>query len=145
MSGLSYGSADVTDISVIFSLCKALIDQYEDIASIDYEKVLGWVRNKIESNISKYICVYCEKDKVAYYCLNSQSDGWELDDLYVVAPYRGRGIGSQILSRCIEQTQGNLYLYVFKENLDAIRLYEKFGFTVKQSVGATRLIMHRCG
>ena len=39
------------DIEPIFKLNKALIDEYENIEIIDYQKVLLWVRNKIETHM----------------------------------------------------------------------------------------------
>lgn len=36
-------------------LNKALIDEYENIEAIDYQKVLSWVRNKVETHINEYI------------------------------------------------------------------------------------------
>lgn len=141
MPELSFCQADKSDVPAIFSLCKDLINRYEDLAGIDYEKVLSWVKNKIVTNISSYTCVYWGGVKVAYYCLSEQPDGLELDDLYVLEPYRSRGIGSQILHRCIAQAKSRLYLYVFKKNDGAIRLYERQGFIIERPVGTTRLIM----
>ena len=139
---LRYTSADAADIPVIFAQAKALIDRYEDIAAIDYEKVLHWVNRKIEANICDYCCVLANGEKAAYYRLCE--DG-ELDDLYVLPPFREQGIGSEILRKCIAEAEKDLYLYVFRGNTRAIGLYERFGFTVREAVGNTRLIMTRNG
>ena len=53
---LQYRMADKEDIPKIYNLAKDLIDQYEDISAIDYEKVLAWVNRKIETHISEYCC-----------------------------------------------------------------------------------------
>ncbi len=145
MSELTYLAAAKEDIPAIFALCKDLIDAYEDVESIDYAHVTAWVGEKIRENISSYTCVYCNGEKAGYYHLTEEADGWELDDLYILPSFRSRGIGSQILKRCIEQTNGPIYLYVFKKNTGAIRLYEKFGFVTERKVGNTRMIMRREG
>ena len=75
---LQYRMADKEDIPKIYNLAKDLIDQYEDISAIDYEKVLAWVNRKIETHISEYCCVQTEGQTCAYYRLCE--DG-ELDDL----------------------------------------------------------------
>ena len=139
---LRYTSAEAADIPVIFAQAKALIDRYEDIASIDYDKVLPWVNRKIDANISSYCCVFVNSEKAAYYRLCE--DG-ELDDLYVLPPFQGQGIGSEILRKCIAETDKDLYLYVFRANTRAIALYERFGFSVRETVGNTRFIMARNG
>ena len=135
-------AADMSDIPVIFSQAKDLIDRYEDITAIDYDKVLAWVKEKITSHISEYRCVVSAGQKVAYYRLCE--DG-ELDDLYVLPAFQGQRIGSEILKRCISESPTDMYLYVFRNNIRAIAFYERFGFTVRKSVGNTRFVMARNG
>ena len=139
---LQFKPADEADIPVIYAQAKSLIDTYEDIASIDYEKVMAWVNRKISTNISAYRCVTADDEKCAYFRL--LEDG-ELDDLYVFSAFQGKGIGSEILKKCIEDSPKTLYLYVFSDNVRAISLYERFGFTVRETVGKTRIIMVRKG
>ena len=139
---LTYKSAATEDISVIFSLCKALIDAYEDVSNIDYEMVLKWVKNKITENIFQYTCVFLNDTKVGYFHLQHGGET-ELDDFYILPEYRGRGIGTEVLSYCIKQTNSPLFLYVFRRNTGAIKLYNRMGFYISQEVGNTRLIMRR--
>lgn len=52
-----------------------------------------------------------------------------IEDLYVKEPYRGRGIGSQVLQYISEKYVGCIFrLEVETENQRAIRVYEKCGF-----------------
>ena len=139
---LQFKPADEADIPIIYAQAKSLIDTYEDAASIDYEKVMDWVKRKISTNISDYCCVTADDEKCAYFRL--LEDG-ELDDLYVLSAFQGKGIGSEILKKCIEDSPKTLYLYVFSDNVRAISLYERFGFTVHETVGKTRIIMERKG
>ena len=139
---LQYRTAEAEDISVIYSQAKNLIDQYEDCDSIDYEKVMAWVHRKISFNISQYRCVLANGEKCAYYRL---CDDGELDDLYVLPAFRGQGIGSEILLKCMDESSNPLYLYVFSGNIRAISFYKKFGFSVREAVGKTRLILERKG
>ena len=134
--------ADSSDISAIFVQAKNLIDRYEDIASIDYDTVMAWVNRKITQNISQYTVVLLGNEKCAYYHLCE--DG-ELDDLYVLPGFQNTGIGSQILEKCISASDKPIYLYVFSRNTRAIAFYERFGFSVRETVGKTRMIMGRCG
>ena len=139
---LQYAIASGADIPVIFQQAKNLIDTYEDLSSIDYEKVLAWVRRKIETCISEYCRVAVNGKVCAYYRLCQ--DG-ELDDLYVLPGFQSRGIGSAILEKCMLESENPLYLYVFSRNVRAISFYERFGFSVCEHVGSTRLIMTRKG
>lgn len=140
---LQYCPAEAEDVSTIFNQCEMLIRTYEDTDAIDLPKVLTWVENKIRANIHQYVCVKLNGCKVAYYRLDRSGAEMELDDFYVLPEFRGRGIGTQILRKCIENVDLPIYLYVFKKNTGAIRLYERLGFSVSESVGQTRLIMRR--
>lgn len=137
-----YAAATPEDIPAIYTQAKCLIDMYEDLTTLDYEKVLAWVHRKISSNISQYCCVTVSGEKCAYFRLCE--DG-ELDDLYVLPAFRGRGIGSEILRKCIAESRNPVYLYVFSRNTRAISLYERFDFSIREAVGDTRLIMVRNG
>ena len=139
---LVFCAASESDIPVIYGQAKSLIDTYEDIASIDYDKVLAWVKKKIKTEIHSYTCVLRDGEICAYYRL--YPDG-ELDDLYVLDGFRGQRIGSQILNKCINESPNNLWLYVFSRNTRAIAFYERFGFAVREQIGTTRLIMVRNG
>ena len=145
MPELTFLPATDEDVSAIYDLCKDLVNRYEDPASMDIDRVLLWILDKIQSNIAKYTCVREAGEKVAYYCLAESNDGWELDDLYVLAQHRNRGIGSEILERCISEASASIFLYVFTGNAGAIRLYERHGFSCVQQVSKTRQIMRRDG
>ena len=99
---LSYSAAELADIFVIYTQAKNLIDTYEVVASIDYEKVLAWVERKLTEKITDYTCVKLDNEKCAWYCLCE--DG-ELDDLYVLPDFQNRGIGSEILKKCIKESE----------------------------------------
>ena len=139
---LQFLPASKAHIPLIYEQAKHLIDTYEDIASIDYEKVLAWVRRKIEKEITSYCHVLLDGQTCAYYRLCE--DG-ELDDLYVLADFQNQGIGSRILGKCIKESKNPLYLYVFTRNVRAISFYRRFDFHIREKIGDTRLIMERKG
>ena len=137
-----FESARMEDIPVIYSQAKALVDAYEDVSSIDYEKVLNWMERKIERHIEEYQCIVKDGERCAYWRLCQ--DG-ELDDFYVLPGFQGQGIGSCIMKKCIEESEGPIWLYVFSRNIRAISFYQRFGFLVREKVGNTRLIMEQKG
>lgn len=139
---LKFIPAENADIPVIFAQAKELIDTYEDCSAIDYDKVLAWIRKKLEDNIDQYTCVMSEGRRCGYYRLCG--DG-ELDDLYVLPPFRNQGIGTKILESVLQQGKNSVYFYVFSRNIRAISFYERFGFAVVKRVSSTRLIMAQKG
>ena len=140
---LRFCPASEVDIPTVFSMAKELVDTYEDVAAIDYCKVIRWMERKITDCIHSYTCVYAGDEKAAYFSLSMESGQGELDDLYVLPQFRGQGIGDAIVKHCIAQTDVPLYLYVFKGNAAAIKLYSCNGFRVAEDVSKTRMIMRR--
>ncbi|REA64157.1 hypothetical protein DSL64_00970 [Dyadobacter luteus] len=55
------------------------------------------------------------------------------------AENRGKGIGTQLINLTIEEfrktnTEPYIHLFVFEDNVDAIRCYERIGFRFKENV-----------
>lgn len=140
---LTFAPAAGPDIDIIYSLSKDLIDRYEDIGSIDYEKVLAWVRRKIEKKISEYTCVFCDGTKAGYYRVTAADGMTELDDLYILPEFQSRGIGTFIINKCCAESKLPVMLYVFTRNTGAFALYQRLGFRVAKQVGTSRCIMVR--
>lgn len=137
---LTFERAEKQDIPAIFAQARTLADTYEDVSTIDYSRVMAWMERKITLKIEEYTRVALKGEICAYFRLTEEG---ELDDLYVLDPFRGRGVGSAILARCIRESKSPLWLYVFTENRRAIALYRRFGFAPAEAVGKTRLIMKR--
>ncbi|MDD3921247.1 MAG: GNAT family N-acetyltransferase [Eubacteriales bacterium] len=143
MRDIQYKPADDTDIEPVFEFSKALIEAYENTEAIDYPKALLWVRKKIETHIREYCCVYLGEKKIGYYYFH-QSDGkMELDDLYILPQYRGMGIGTEILQKCLAETNLPVFLYVFVNNQRAVALYKRLGFRVTEQIKDSRYLMQR--
>lgn len=140
---LDYAPADSTDAAMIYAMCKALIDCYEDPASIDYEKVLAWTKRKIETQIGQYTCILKDGQKAGYYRLYPMEGQLELDDFYVLPDFRNQGIGTKSLKRIISEADCPIFLYVFTQNRGAVKLYRRMGFEKVEQVSATRCILRR--
>ncbi|BAL01090.1 putative acetyltransferase [Oscillibacter valericigenes Sjm18-20] len=140
---LIYVPAEESDFEPLFRLSKGLIDRYENISQIDYFKVLSWVGNKIEKNISEYTCIFRDSQKVRYYRFHCMDEKMELDDIYIFTPCQGQGIGSEIIRKCISETGLSIVLYVFIQNMRAVSLYKKLGFRITETIRDSRYIMER--
>lgn len=141
---ITYERAEVSDIPEIFRLCRELILKWEDDKSLDLEKVLRWCENKISKNISRYRRIICDGRLAGFYSFFETDEGWEIDDLYVLQKFQGRGIGTFTVKKCLEEGE-NVFLYVFSKNQGAVRLYSSLGFEISEKVSSTRYIMRYKG
>ena len=139
---LTYSPARPEDAPVIFGFAKELIERYETDPELDLEMALDWTKRKIEKRIDEYTRVLCDGAAAAYYRFAPDGERMELDDLYVLPEYRGRGVGTAVLRRCLAQGKP-VYLYVFTGNTRALALYEREGFRKVEDVSPTRCIMAR--
>ena len=128
MPTLSYQTAGREDVSPLFHFSKDLIDTYEDLSSIDYDKVLTWVRKKLENHIGEYQVILCQNQKAGYLHFTESGEKMELDDLYIMPQYRGLGIGTAAINHCIASADRPIFLYVFTKNFRAVNLYFRMGF-----------------
>ena len=138
---LTYSPAAPSDAGPIFELCKVLIDKYEDISTIDYDRVLAWVRRKIEVSICEYRRILADGVHAGYFHFCPAEDGWELDDLYVFPEFQNQGIGTAVIQDCCEKDP--VMLYVFRKNTGALALYRRLGFQEVGTAGQTRLILRK--
>lgn len=138
---LTYKAAQQEDIEPLFLLNKQLIDEYEDLESIDYDRVLRWVHRNLEQNLSHFTRVFWDGTLAGYYCLCPKDGKTELDSFFVLPAFQGRGIGTEALRKCQREAAGPIFLYVFRKNIWAIALYERLGFQIVKEIGTTRYIM----
>ena len=140
---ITYENAGTSDIEPIYALCRGLILDYEDLGSIDLDRVLKWVRRKLEDSIGEYTLIRIDGEKAGYYHFFTNADGeYELDDLYIFPEYRNQGIGTAVVQRCCAAVDRPVTLYVFVRNERAVALYRRLGFEITRDLGS-RYIMSR--
>ena len=141
---ITYDKAKNSDIESIYQLCKQLIDDYENVKKIDYDKVLQWIHKKIENSVDEYTVVSVDNKKAGYYHFYKNEDGeYELDDLYIFSEYQNQGIGSGIIKKCCNSIDAPIILYVFIKNQRAVSLYKRHGFEIIETLNNSRYIMRR--
>ena len=138
---VTFVPAGEEDVSRIFQLNKELIHRYEDLSAIPYDKVLSWVEENIRQQLPHFRRIMADGSHAGYFCLCPAAGKWELDSLFVFPEYQGRGIGREAVRYCQNRADTTLFLYVFKENTGALRLYQRLGFRIAKEVRATAYIM----
>lgn len=105
---ISFQPIKPEDVEKIFQFQKELIECYEDLSSINCEKVFAWCKKKIQVTMQDYRRIMVEKELAGYFALHKEASGeWELDDLYLFPQFQNQGIGTQVVRDIIEQTALN--------------------------------------
>ncbi len=129
------------DTETVIRLNKELIDRYEDIASIPYDDVMGWVRRTVTENIGAYRRIFCGGRHAGYLYFHPEGEKMALDDLFVFPQFQGRGIGTAAVRQCLAESEKTVSLHAFIKNEGAVRLYQRLGFEVVEKIGGTRYRM----
>ena len=114
--------------------------KYNEIVSAkalsDLRESVGW--NRMESEYKNplmtsyyHIAAYAENELIGYVdCVSNGVTDAYVQDLMVHPNYQGKGIGTQILTKVIEEHKHNdIYLRYFKQN-PVVKLYERLGFVI---------------
>ena len=91
MTQLRYAPAGRQGIPAIFAQAKAVIDAYEDVEHIPYDRVMDWTRRKIAGHLTEYRRIYRGEELAGYYRFAPAEGKMELDDLYSLPACRGQG------------------------------------------------------
>ena len=98
------------------------------------------LREELKTPETTFYFAYKDNELVGYFKVNQnkaqsefqESEGMELERIYVIASYQGQGIGLQMLSfaESIAQQEDKTYLWlgVWEKNPKAIRFYERHGY-----------------
>ncbi len=135
--------AQHADIEILYACNRALIEIYEDTDTIDLAHVLAWIRRKLEGHIEEYSRILVDGEVAGFFRFALSEDAMELDDLYILPAYQNRGLATALIRSLVSTTALPVFLYVFRENRGAVRLYERLGFRVTEEVSPTRYIMTR--
>lgn len=133
--------ADRSDAKEIFRLNRELIDRYENVARIDYAKVMKIVQSGIKEHIREYQRIMRGGETAGYLHVTENPDSFELEDLFLYPKFQNRGIGTAIMQKILASSQKPVLLYVFVRNEGAVRLYKRLGFEVVETVKETRYRM----
>lgn len=115
---------------------------HEDMALyLEQHMSVGQFTQELSNPDSAFYFVQTEGKSIGYLKLNlgiaqtdlQEVDSLEIERIYLLAAYQGKGIGQQMIAKAIQiaQEKGltSIWLGVWEKNHKAIRFYEKMGFS----------------
>ena len=123
-------NADIDDIPKIkeFKL-RSIFDYNGDVNEVDKDRIIRYVDEKIPRILDNVQMVISNEKTVGTLIVYEYEDGLLLDEIYLEEEFRGRGIGTNLI-KDIFKFKKNVYLWVYKNNRNALNLYKSLGFII---------------
>ena len=132
MEALKVRKAQATDSEFVFAVKKAAFREY-------VEQIWGWedtyqrdLHNRRFASQDLRIIQFRGID-VGFLATSNTSDTLNVDQIYILPEYQGRGIGAACMGRIIDNAsreQKPVTLQVLKINTRATAFYQRLGFTI---------------
>ena len=123
-------SAEANNISLLIKYkLSTILDYANNISKEEDKKIRDYVRDSIMDEFINYKLIKVNDNIIGCLYIRDYDDGIIIDELYLEEEYRGKGIGTSII-KSILKNNTIVYLWVYKDNIKAINLYEKCGFEI---------------
>ncbi|MDD2518435.1 MAG: GNAT family N-acetyltransferase [Bacilli bacterium] len=116
-----------------------ILNDSNNISDQEKKQIINYVNSEIPKLLQDYQLIVVESKIIGSLLVVKYEDGMLLDEIYLEEQYRNMKIGSTIIQNLIKE-HNIIYLWVYKENIGAIKLYKKFGFMIKEET-QTRYLM----
>lgn len=127
------------DILTSIKLVTMVDDEMDNALSYaEKNKIRKSIMKNIEATVEEYKIIYVGQKIAGAYVVIPYEDGNIIDEIYLFKEYRNNGIGTEIINK-IKKQYPVLYIWVHKNNKDAIRLFERLGF-IAMNNGRTQIM-----
>lgn len=114
----------------------SILDYAGDLNQAELDRINRYVDEQLSKQLDCYQNIVCGGVVVGSVLARQIDDGLLLDEIFIEKKYRGRGIGSSVIKNILSCSNDSVFLWVYKTNVDAIRLYRNLGFVVVDETNA---------
>lgn len=119
--------AEIKDSEEVFKIFQSTRSQMSYLPAVHtIEETKNFIYKLVKS---KNVLIAKDGNKAAGFIYANDS---YVEHLYVHPNFQNKGVGKLLLDYVKTENPNGLYLWVFEENKDAIRFYEREGFTLKE-------------
>ena len=129
-------NATKKDILRIKNYKKETIFAYaQNLTKEETDKINNYIDKTIKKEIVNYQLIIVENKIVGCLLVEKEKDGVLLNEIFLEENYRHKGIGTNIIKNIIKE-YNTIFLWVYKENINAISLYKKLGFKIVEQTNS---------
>lgn len=119
---------DNIDILIKYKL-NTILEFANNLQDQEIIKIKSYVNNSVPKLIENYKLILIEDNIIGCILFYKKDDGILLDEIFIEENYRNHGIGTNVI-KSILKDNSIVYLWVYKLNIKAIKLYKKLGFKI---------------
>ena len=128
-----------TDLLYSIKLVTMIDDEMDKVLTYEEKnKLRKNVLKSIETSYQDYKIIYVDKKIAGAYYVMPYESGYIIDEIYLFKEFRNQEIGTNIINK-LKKDIHSLYVWVYKNNVDALRFFERNGFNKVQ--GGRTLIL----
>ena len=116
-----------------------ILKNAENLTQSEMEEINNYVLEELKEKLENYQMIIAQEKIVGCILVEQNEDGVIIDELYLDENYRNKKIGSTIIEN-IKKDNNKVYLWVYKNNINAVKLYKKLNFKIIEETG-TRYYM----
>ena len=125
---LELSSKKDIDILIKYKL-SSILEYASDLSNKELDEINTYVKDNVPNQINNYKLINIDGNIVGCIFVENKDNGVIIDELYIEEKYRNNGIGTVLINNVISNNN-IVYLWVYKLNVKAIRLYKRLGFKI---------------
>lgn len=115
---------------------KTIVDYANNLSDDEMKEIDNYICESVLSLINDYKNIIYNNKIIGSFLVENIDKGLLLDEIFIEEEYRNMGFGSSIINELILENDDNIYLWVYKNNVKALKLYQELGFTIKDETAS---------
>lgn len=130
------------DIERLIKYKKETIYEFaNNLPEEEINRINNYIITYVPKLLDNYFNIVINNKVIGCVLITNKDDGKLLDEIYIEEKFRNKGIGTSIIKDIIRENT-IVYLWVYKENKQAISLYKKLGFKVIDETDSRYYMKH---
>ena len=123
-------SSSMKDIDTLIKYkLNSILKYASNLSNKELDEINTYVKDNVPKQLNNYKLINIDGNIVGCILVENKDDGVIIDELYIEEKYRNNGIGTDLINNVISNNN-IVYLWVYKLNFKAIRLYKRLEFKI---------------
>lgn len=111
---------------------KTIVEYAKNLSDEEMQEINDYVDKTAVASLNQYKNIIYNRKTVGSLLVKNIKDGILLDEIFIENQFRNMGIGTSVINSIVQNCHKNVYLWVYKANTKAVKLYKKLGFVIQE-------------